>query len=129
MKDSELPEIPQADPRRRFLARRQEIEGAIARVLERGTFILGPEVAAFEAEFAALAGARHAIAVASGTDALRLALMALGVKPGDEVITVAMTFAATALAIEAVGAKPVFVDVDPATRCICLLYTSDAADE
>ena len=118
MKDSELPEIPQADPRRRFLARRQEIEGAIARVLERGTFILGPEVAAFEAEFAALAGARHAIAVASGTDALRLALMALGVKPGDEVITVAMTFAATALAIEAVGARPVFVDVDPATRCM-----------
>ena len=118
MKDSELPQIPQADPRRRFLARRQEIEGAIARVLERGTFILGPEVAAFEAEFAALSGARHAIAVASGTDALRLALMALGIKPGDEVITVAMTFAATALAIEAVGAKPVFVDVDPATRCI-----------
>ena len=118
MKDSELPQIPQADPRRRFLARRQEIERAIARVLERGTFILGPEVAAFEAEFAALAGARHAIAVASGTDALRLALMALGIKPGDEVITVAMTFAATALAIEAVGAKPVFVDVDPATRCM-----------
>jgi len=106
MKDSELPQIPQADPRRRFLARRQEIEGAIARVFDRGTFILGPEVAAFEAEFAALAGARHAIAVASGTDALRLALMALGIKPGDEVITVAMTFAATALAIEAVGARP-----------------------
>ena len=85
MKDNELPQIPQADPRRRFLARRREIEGAVARVLDRGTFILGPEVAAFEAEFAALAGARHAISVASGTDALRLALMALGIKPGDEV--------------------------------------------
>jgi dTDP-4-amino-4,6-dideoxygalactose transaminase len=69
-------------------------------VLARGTYILGPEVAAFEAEFAGHAGARHAIAVASGTDALRLALMALGIKPGDEVITVAMTFVATALAIE-----------------------------
>ncbi len=118
MKDNELPQIPQADPRRRFLARRREIEGAVARVLDRGTFILGPEVAAFEAEFAALAGARHAITVASGTDALRLALMALGTRRGDEVITVAMTFAATALAIEAVGARPVFVDVDPATRCM-----------
>jgi len=74
-------------------------------VLERGIFILGPEVAAFEAEFAALSGARHAIAVASGTDALRLALVALGIKPGDEVITAAMTFAATALAIETVGAS------------------------
>lgn len=116
--DSEAHTVPQADPGQRLRARRREIEAAIARVLDSGSFILGPEVAAFEAEFAAGAGARHAIGVASGTDALRLGLMALGIKPGDEVITVALTFAATALAIETVGATPVFVDVDPVTRCM-----------
>jgi dTDP-3-amino-3,4,6-trideoxy-alpha-D-glucose transaminase len=110
--------IPRADPARRFAARRAEIDRAIARVLASGRFILGAEVAAFETEFADFLGARHAVGVASGTQALALALAALGIKPGDEVVTVAMTFVATAIAIEEVGAKPVFVDVDPQTRCM-----------
>jgi dTDP-3-amino-3,4,6-trideoxy-alpha-D-glucose transaminase len=110
--------IPQADPRQRLLESEAEIRQAIARVFERGSFILGEELAAFEAEFATYIGARHAIGVGSGTQALSLALAALGIGRGDEVITVAMTFPATATAIEAVNAVPVFVDVDPITRCI-----------
>jgi dTDP-4-amino-4,6-dideoxygalactose transaminase len=110
--------IPQAAPGRRFAERRSEIDAAIARVFDRGTFILGEEVDAFEAEFAAYLGAPHAVGVSSGTDALRIALAALGVGPGDEVVTVSMTAVATAVAISAVGARPVFVDIDPHTRCI-----------
>ena len=110
--------IPRADPTRRFAARRAQIDRAIARVLDSGRYILGDEVAAFETEFARYLGARHAVGVGSGTQALSLALVALGIKPGDEVVTVAMTFVATAIAIEEVGAKPVFVDVDPQTRCM-----------
>lgn len=110
--------IPQADPRQRLFEARGEIRRAIDRVLDRGTFILGEEVAAFEAEFARYVGVRHAVGVSSGTQALSLALAALGIGRGDEVITAALTFAATAIAIEAVNAIPVFVDVDPATRCI-----------
>jgi dTDP-4-amino-4,6-dideoxygalactose transaminase len=110
--------IPRADPTRRFAARRAQIDRAIARVLDSGRYILGEEVAAFETEFARYLGARHAVGVGSGTQALSLALVALGIKPGDEVVTVAMTFVATAIAIEDVGAKPVFVDVDPQTRCM-----------
>jgi dTDP-4-amino-4,6-dideoxygalactose transaminase len=87
----------------------------VARVLERAGFILGPEVAAFEAEFAAFCGTRRAVGVASGTAALHLALRALGVGRGDEVVTVAHTFAATAEAIGHAGARPRFVDVDEAT--------------
>ncbi len=89
------------------------------RVLESAAFILGPEVAAFEQAFAAWCGAAHCVALSSGTAALELALRALEVGPGDEVITVAHTFIATAEAISAVGAQPVFVDVDPCT------YTMD----
>jgi dTDP-3-amino-3,4,6-trideoxy-alpha-D-glucose transaminase len=110
--------IPQADPKQRLVEAREEIRRAIDRVLDRGTFILGEEVCAFEAEFASYVGARHAVGVSSGTQALSLALAALGIGRGDEVITTALTFAATASAIEAVNAIPVFVDVDPATRCI-----------
>jgi dTDP-4-amino-4,6-dideoxygalactose transaminase len=85
------------------------------RVLESGHYVLGPEVEAFEAELAAWAGAAHAVGVASGTDALTIALRALGVGPGDEVVVPALTFYATAEAVVHAGAVPVFCDVDPET--------------
>jgi dTDP-4-amino-4,6-dideoxygalactose transaminase len=90
-----------------------ELQAAAIRVLGSGRFVLGPEVAAFEREFAAYCGARHAIAVNTGTSALHLALLATGIGPGDDVITVPLTFVATASAIHYTGARPVFVDVDP----------------
>jgi dTDP-4-amino-4,6-dideoxygalactose transaminase len=92
-----------------------EIAAAIERVLASGHFILGPEGAALEHEIAALAGVPHAVACNSGTDALHLALRAAGVGPGDEVVTPAFTFIATAEAIAYVGATPVFADIDPGT--------------
>jgi dTDP-4-amino-4,6-dideoxygalactose transaminase len=92
-----------------------EIDAAIARVLESSQFVLGEEVAAFEVEFAAYCQAQHAIGVNSGTSALHLALLAAGVGPGDEVITVPFTFVATAAAIVYTGARPVFVDIEPRT--------------
>src|SRR4051812_7741997 len=95
-----------------------EIRAKVAAVLDSGTFILGPEVRAFEAEFAAYVGARHAIGVANGTDALVLALRALGVGPGDEVVVPSFTFYASVEAIPLTGARPVFCDVDPATYCV-----------
>lgn len=110
--------VRSADPSRRFAEQRSEIGRAITRVFESGTFILGPEGAAFENEFAAYIGVRHAVGVSSGTDAIRFALAALGIGPGDEVITVSLTFSAAALAIEATGATAVFVDVDRETRCM-----------
>jgi dTDP-3-amino-3,4,6-trideoxy-alpha-D-glucose transaminase len=91
-----------------------EVRAAIDRVQHRGWFILGPEVEAFEHEFAAASGARHAVAVGNGTDAIALLLRAAGVGPGDEVIVPAMTAAFTALAVTGMGAVPVFVDIDPA---------------
>jgi len=87
-------------------------------VLESGRYVLGPEVEAFEAEFATYVRASHCTGVASGTDALRIALRALGVGPGDEVVVPAFTFYATAEAIAAIGATPVFCDVDPETWCM-----------
>src|SRR5215213_8451717 len=109
--------ILRADPARLFARHRTQIDAAIARVFLSGRFILGEEVAAFEAEFARYLGVGHVVGVASGTQALTFALSALGIEPGDEVITVSMTFAATAIAIESVGAKPIFVDIDADTRC------------
>jgi dTDP-4-amino-4,6-dideoxygalactose transaminase len=94
---------------------RSEIDQAMARVVDRNQFILGPEVEAFEQEFAAYCEVTHAIGVNSGTSALHLALLALGIGPGDEVITVPFTFFATVAAIHYVGATPVLVDIDPAT--------------
>jgi dTDP-4-amino-4,6-dideoxygalactose transaminase len=94
---------------------RNELLAAFADVLDRSAFAGGPFVAKFEEEFAAFCGTKHAIGVGNGTDALWLALLALGVGPGDEVITVPMTFMATAEAISFVGAKPVFVDIDART--------------
>jgi perosamine synthetase len=88
---------------------------ATRRVLASGWVTQGPEVAAFEREFADAVGARHACAVSSGTTALHVALLAAGVRAGDEVVTVSHTFVATADAIRHCGATPVFVDIDPAT--------------
>ena len=98
-----------------------EIDAATARVMSSGWYILGPEVAAFESEFAAYLGVEQAVGVASGTDAVLLALRALGIGPGDEVITVAHTAVATVAAIELAGATPRLVDIDAAT------YTLDPA--
>jgi len=92
---------------------RHDVEQAIRRVLDRGWFILGPELEAFEHEFARISGAARAVGVASGTDALMLVLRALDIGPGDEVIAPALTAAYTALAIRMAGATPVFADVDP----------------
>jgi dTDP-4-amino-4,6-dideoxygalactose transaminase len=92
-----------------------ELDEAIRRVLHSGWFILGPEVESFEAEFAAYCGVKHCVGVASGTEALQLAVLACGIGLGDEVITVSLTAMATALAIAATGASPVFVDIDPQT--------------
>ena len=92
-----------------------DVRAAIDRVLRRGWFILGPELEAFEAEFAAAAGTRFAVGVGNGTDAIALLLRASGIKAGDEVIVPAITAAFTALAVIAAGATPVIVDVDPET--------------
>ncbi len=100
---------------RDFESHREEYLGAIERVIRSGQLILGPEVKAFESEFAAFVGAEHAIGVASGTDALELALLVCGVTTGDEVITVANSAVPTAAAIREVGAIPRFVDIDPET--------------
>jgi len=105
--------IPLADLRAQYHSIKEEIDSAISRVLETSQFILGTEVAAFEEEFAAYCGAENAIGVNSGTSALHLALLAAGVGPGDEVITVPFTFVATVAAILYTGATPVFVDIDP----------------
>lgn len=107
--------ILQSNPKANFLAHEAEIRSAIARVLESGWYILGEEVAAFEKEFAAFLGARHAVGVGNGTDALALALRACGVGPRDAVITVSHTAVATVAAIELTGASPVLVDVEPET--------------
>src|SRR5262249_4908193 len=95
-------------------AHRAEIDAAIASVLERGRYVLGDETRAFEAEFAAYVGVAHGVGVASGTDALALALRACGVGHGDEGITVAHTAVATVAAIEQGGAPPVMGDTPPA---------------
>lgn len=94
------------------------VRAAVARVIDRGWFVLGPELEAFEAEFAAASGARHAVGVGTGTDALALLLRALGIGPGDEVITAPLSAAYTALAVMMAGARPVFADIDPQRHTI-----------
>ncbi len=94
---------------------KDRIDAGIARVLAHGQYILGPEVAELEDKLAAYTGAKYCISVANGTDALQIALMALGVGPGDEVITPGFTYIATAEAAAVLGAKPVYVDIDPRT--------------
>jgi dTDP-4-amino-4,6-dideoxygalactose transaminase len=97
---------------------RVQLRAAVDRVLDSNHFILGPEVAAFEEEFAQYIGARHAVGVANGTEAITIALRALGVGPGDEVIVPSFSFYASAEAIPPLGATPVFCDIDPATFCV-----------
>ncbi|HUB95806.1 MAG TPA: DegT/DnrJ/EryC1/StrS family aminotransferase [Stellaceae bacterium] len=104
--------IAPANPRASYLAQREAIDAAIARVLDGGSYILGPEVEAFERAFASFIGVRAAIGVANGTDALVLALRALGVGPQDYVATVSHTAVATVAAIELAGARPLLVDID-----------------
>lgn len=101
------------DLKAQFASIREEVMAAVARVMESQHFILGPEVARFEEEIAAKLGAKHAVGCASGTDALILALLAAGVGSGDEVITTPFSFVATAGSVAYIGAKPVFVDIDP----------------
>jgi dTDP-4-amino-4,6-dideoxygalactose transaminase len=105
-------EVPFVDLGAQVASIRPEVEAAIGEVLDTARFVGGPVVEAFEAEFARYCGVRHAMGVGNGTDALLLALRACGAGPGDEVITAAMTFTATAEAIVNAGARPVFVDVD-----------------
>lgn len=104
--------IPLYDLTKQYSGLRKELHRAAARVLDSGRYILGPEVAAFEREFAQALRVRRAIAVANGTDALKLSLEALGIGAGDEVIVPAFTFIATANAVSAAGATPVFADID-----------------
>lgn len=116
------PPLYTANPQASYQAHKAEIDAAIARVLSSNSYILGSEVKAFETEFAAFLGTEHCVGVASGTDALILALRALGIGAGDVVFTVSLTSGATATAINSVGATPFFIDVSPDT------YTMDVAD-
>src|SRR5207245_9176888 len=110
--------IPFVDLKAQYLSIKNEIDSAIARVVESGWYILGPEVEAFEKAFAGYVGARFCIGVNSGTAALQLALMAVNIRAGDEVIVPANTFFATAEAVTTAGGTPVFVDADPVSYTI-----------
>jgi len=94
---------------------KEQIDAGIQRVLDHGQYILGPEVADLESQLTQFTGAKHCISVANGTDALQIALMALNIGPGDEVITPGFTYIATAETVAVLGAKPVYVDIDPRT--------------
>ena len=107
--------VPLLDLQAQYRPLRAEILAAIERVCDSQRFIMGPEITTFEAEMAAMLGIRHAVAVSSGTDALLLALMALDIKAGDEVVTPTYSFFATAGAVARLGARPVFVDIDDTT--------------
>jgi dTDP-4-amino-4,6-dideoxygalactose transaminase len=113
--------IPFLDLKTQYLSIKKEVDEAVLNVLASTAYVLGPEVTKFEEEFAVFHNASHGVAVNTGTSALHVALLAAGVGPGDEVITVSMTFIATASAISYTGATPVFVDVDPQS------FTMDAS--
>ncbi len=113
------PTIPMIDLRRQYASIKDDVDSAVRRVVESGMYVSGPETAAFEREWAAYCGTAYCVAVGSGTAALNLTLRALGIGPGDEVLTVAFTLSATLDAIADTGARPVLVDVDPKT------YTMD----
>ena len=110
--------VPLFDTSAPLAALRGELREAIDRVLESERYILGPEVSAFEREFAAYCGATHGVGVANGTDAITIALRAMGIGPGDEVVVPSFTFYASAEAIPPTGATPVFCDIDPETYCV-----------
>jgi dTDP-4-amino-4,6-dideoxygalactose transaminase len=110
--------VPLFDTAAPIAALHEELRSAVARVLDSERYILGPEVAAFEDEFAAYCGASHAVGVANGTEAITIALRAMGVGPGDEVVVPSFTFWASAEAIPPTGARPVFCDIDPDTYCV-----------
>ena len=107
--------IPFLDLKTQFREIEHEVLPMVKEAMENAAFIGGPQVSGFETEFAAFCDSKYCVGVNSGTDALRFALIAAGVGPGDEVITVPHTFIATTEAISQVGAKPVFVDIDPKT--------------
>jgi dTDP-3-amino-3,4,6-trideoxy-alpha-D-glucose transaminase len=117
-----MQEIPVLDFKTQYKKIRHEIDAAVFHVLEHGVYILGESVTAFEQEFAAYCGVSHGIGVGSGTEAIHVALLACGIGPGDEVITVSHTAVATVAAIEMAGARPVLVDIDP------LRYTINPGD-
>ncbi len=110
--------IPLFDTGAQLREARADVDAAIARVVDSGRFIGGPEVEAFEREFAEYLGVRHVVGVANGTDAITIALRCLGVGPGDDVVVPSFTFYASAEAIPHTGARPVFCDVDPETFCV-----------
>ncbi|MBK1665771.1 erythromycin biosynthesis sensory transduction protein eryC1 [Rhodospirillum rubrum] len=112
--------IPQTFPKASLLEDRAEIDLGLARVLESGWYILGPEVEAFEAEFARYCGVAHGVGAANGTDAIELALRALGIGPGDVVATPSHTAVATVAALFAAGARPLWIDIDPASYLLDL---------
>jgi UDP-2-acetamido-2-deoxy-ribo-hexuluronate aminotransferase len=107
--------MPFIDLKAQYEALKPQIQERINKVLDHGQYIMGPEVGELEAKLCAYTGAKHCITVASGTEALLISLMAIGIKPGDEVITTPFTFAATAEVIVLLGAVPVFVDIEPDT--------------
>src|SRR6478752_9003802 len=104
--------IPLLDLKAQYASIKDDVDAAVLRVLASGHYVLGEEVARFEEEFARYCGTKHAIAVNTGTSALHLSLLAAGVGPDDEVVTVSLTFVATTAAICYTGARPVFVDVE-----------------
>ena len=110
--------VPQFDTSTPLVPLQHELRAAVTRVLDSGRYILGPEVEAFEQEFAAYCGAGHAVGVANGTEAITIALRAMGVGPGDEVVVPSFTFYASAEAIPPTGATPVFCDIDAETYCV-----------
>ncbi len=113
-----MPGVPLFDTATPLAPLRDELREAVTRVMDSGRFILGPEVETFEQEFAAYCGCAQAVGVANGTDAITIALRAMGVGPGDEVIVPSFTFYASAEAVPPTGATPVFCDIDPHTYCV-----------
>src|SRR5277367_1040683 len=120
------PRIPLVDLGEQHRRIQDEVESAVLRVLRSGAYVLGPEVAAFEAELAARCGVRHAVACGSGTGALLLSLLQIGLRPGDEVVVPAFTIFVDAEVVSLLGGVPRFADVDPGTFTIAPARLADA---